>query len=87
MQKCYYVVSRILHFLFWTDKYTPAFIMLVLRRVNLINSNSNIIVIVIFKRGLIVIVKIIRFYSYYVSLITLLLFKITITKILLLQKS
>jgi hypothetical protein len=61
MEKCYYVVSRILHFLFCTDKYTPAFIMLVLRRVNLSNSNSNIIVIVIFKTGLIVIVIIIGF--------------------------
>ena len=54
MEKCYYVVSRILHFLFWTDKYTPALIMLVLRRVNL--SNSNIIVIVVFKTGLIAII-------------------------------
>ncbi len=49
MEQCYYVVSRILHFFFWTDKYTPAFIILVLWRVNLSNSNSYIIVIVIFK--------------------------------------
>ncbi len=58
MEKCYYVASRILHFFFWTDKYTPAFIMLVLRRVNLI-----VIVIVIFKAGLIVIVIKIIFFS------------------------
>ena len=62
MEQCYYSVSRSLHFLFWTDKYTPAFIMLVLRRVNLINSNSNIIVIVIFKTELTVIVIIIYFF-------------------------
>ena len=44
--------------------------MLVMTRVNSSKSNSNIIVIVIFKTELIVIVIIMRFQSYYVPLTT-----------------